>query len=71
MVDLNSLIDPSSGWSLFDAYGINDSGQITGEGFISGHQHAFLLTPIPEPSSIMLAVFGFVGLWWRRTQIFL
>ena len=45
MQDLNSLIDASSGWTLFFAYAINDSGQITGSGLVNGQSHAFLLTP--------------------------
>src|ERR1041384_6212835 len=32
MLDLNGLIDPSSGWVLTEAYGINASGQIVGSG---------------------------------------
>jgi probable HAF family extracellular repeat protein len=42
MVDLNSLIDPSSGWVLFEANGINDLGQIVGGGSLG----AFILTPL-------------------------
>ena len=49
MVDLNTLIDPFSGWELLDADDINDIGQITGQGMIDGEYHAFLLTPIPIP----------------------
>jgi probable HAF family extracellular repeat protein len=45
MQDLNTMIDPTSGWQLDIAYGINDSGQIVGEGTIGGQIHAFLLTP--------------------------
>jgi probable HAF family extracellular repeat protein len=45
MRDLNSLIDAGSGWQLNVAYGINDDGQIVGEGTIAGQTHAFLLTP--------------------------
>lgn len=60
--DLNDLIDPSLGWELLDARSINDSGQIVGEGVINGHIHAFILTPVPEPSvrSEMLLGFGFL-----------
>ena len=46
MVDLNTLIDPLSGWELLDAADINDAGQITGQGLIGGQYHAYLLTPI-------------------------
>jgi probable HAF family extracellular repeat protein len=49
MVDLNTLIDPLSGWELLDAADINDAGQITGQGRIGGQFHAYLLTPIPIP----------------------
>jgi probable HAF family extracellular repeat protein len=47
MVDLNTLIDPLSGWELLDASAINDAGQITGQGLIGGEYHAYLLTPAP------------------------
>ncbi len=62
MVDLNSLIDPLSGWELYAGYAINDAGQITGGGYIDGQQHAFLLTPVPEPATILLAACGLVTL---------
>jgi probable HAF family extracellular repeat protein len=44
--DLNDLIPANSGWFLSTANAINASGQITGQGTISGQQHAFLLTPV-------------------------
>ncbi len=44
MVDLNSLIAPSSGWLLQAATDINDRGEIVGYGTINGQTHAFLLT---------------------------
>jgi probable HAF family extracellular repeat protein len=53
--DLNDLLDKSgSGWTLFEARGINASGQIVGWGEApSGQKHGFLLTPnkpIPLPA---------------------
>jgi probable HAF family extracellular repeat protein len=45
MVDLNTLIDPTLGWVLTTAAGINDAGQIVGSGVINGQSHAFLMTP--------------------------
>ena len=33
MADLNALIDPLAGWTLFHATAINDLGQIVGYGF--------------------------------------
>jgi probable HAF family extracellular repeat protein len=45
-VNLNSLISPSSGWTLKSTSGINDAGQIVGTGVnAQGQTHAFLLTP--------------------------
>jgi len=72
MRDLNTLIDPSSGWIVDTARGINDSGQIAGSGFRVGDEftrYAFVLTPIPEPSSFVLAALGLIGLAvWRRRK---
>jgi hypothetical protein len=45
MVDLNDLIAQDSQWILQMAAGINDSGQIAGQGLINGETHAFLATP--------------------------
>jgi hypothetical protein len=54
----------TAGWnSLFDAYGINDRGQIAGSGVINGASHAFFLTPsgeVPEPSVSLLVLAGVV-----------
>jgi hypothetical protein len=65
MVDLNTLIDPAAGWELNSAQAINDHGQITGYGFVLalGQQHAFLLTPIPEPSTLALLGAGIALAW--------
>ena len=45
MVDLNTLIPARSGWILEDARGINDRGQIAGQGLHHGQERGFLLTP--------------------------
>ncbi len=45
IVDLNTLIDPDSGWVLQTANGINDTGQIVGEGILDGSLRAYLLAP--------------------------
>jgi probable HAF family extracellular repeat protein len=54
--DLNPLIYTTLDITINDAYEINDKGQILTSGFYNsdGLGHAFLLTPIPEPSTIML-----------------
>ncbi|HEY4312682.1 MAG TPA: dockerin type I domain-containing protein [Pirellulales bacterium] len=47
LIDLNSLIDPASGWVLEGAAGINDAGQIVGYGLNpDGQTHAYLMSPI-------------------------
>jgi probable HAF family extracellular repeat protein len=55
MHDMNDLIDPLSGWVLTTAADINDNGLIVGTGTIGGQLHAVLLTPVPEPSGLVLA----------------
>ncbi len=70
MSDLNSMIPVDSGWTLEMANDINNKGQVVGAGFYLGDYCAFLLTPVPEPSTFALAVFAMLGLgwygWWRR-----
>jgi probable HAF family extracellular repeat protein len=59
MLDLNQLLDGSgAGWTLNNAYAINDSGWIVG----SGNNGSFLLTPVPEPPSIVLGLIAGVAL---------
>ena len=54
MIDLNSVIDPASGWTLAAATAINDSGQIVGGGTEpGGNDRAFLLTPLRKEGSPM------------------
>ncbi len=51
MVDLNTLVS-LSGWTLDDAVGVNESGQIICQGVNANSvYHGFLLTPVPEPST--------------------
>ena len=48
------------GWFLSLASGINDNGWIVGNAInrFTGDQHAFLLTPIPEPGILTLLFTG-------------
>jgi probable HAF family extracellular repeat protein len=43
-IDLNSLLPAGSGWVLNEADGINDQGQIVGQGTLNGVETSFLLT---------------------------
>ena len=48
VLDLNLSIPAGSGWTLYEATGINDKGWIVGNGIYQGKQRAFLLTPITK-----------------------
>jgi uncharacterized membrane protein len=54
-----------------DAVGINGSGQIVGDYDDASGGHGFLATPVPEPGTLTLTVFG-VGLidhaWQQRKR---
>jgi probable HAF family extracellular repeat protein len=69
MTDLNSLIDSTSGWTLNSAEAINNAGWIVGSGTIGLQTHAFLLTPVPEPTSSALAACGLAFLLAVRRRI--
>jgi probable HAF family extracellular repeat protein len=56
MLDLNSMVDPASGWTLTAAYAINALGEIAGAGLFNGTEHAFLLDPAPSTFSTSAAV---------------
>jgi probable HAF family extracellular repeat protein len=67
MIDMNSLIPTNPGWTLGEGIAINDNGQIVGRGTNpSGQGHAFLLTPVPEPSTSVLLTLGAVTLLGSR-----
>lgn len=71
--DLNSLIDPSLGWTIASAIGINDSGQIAVYASSGTYgNRALLLTPLPVPEAqtyaMMLAGLGLIGFTARRRK---
>jgi hypothetical protein len=62
MRDLNALAGPlPSGWALTAAVAIDDSGQIACLSDHNGQRRSFLLTPIPEPSTLAALVAGIVA----------
>lgn len=56
--DLSALLPSDSGWTLNGASDINDSGWIVGVGTYQGVEQAFVLVPVPEPSSIIAILSG-------------
>jgi hypothetical protein len=44
--DLNSLVQPDSGWTIQDALAINDRGEIVGKATHNRDEAGFLLTPV-------------------------
>lgn len=68
MTNLNTLIDPQSGWELQSGKGINDSGQITGIGYLNGSIHAYILTPVPEPEVYTMFAVGLALLGWAHRK---
>ena len=69
MTNLNTLIDPASGWTLYAAAGINDSEQIAAYGCRADQCGAVLLdlaVPVPEPGTLALLAAGLMLLGSRR-----
>jgi probable HAF family extracellular repeat protein len=61
--DLNALIDPASGWIIYEGSDINNSGQIAAYGFKPGYgTQALRLDPIaaavPEPAAMGMLLAG-------------
>jgi MYXO-CTERM domain-containing protein len=64
MLDLNSLLEIGSGWTIDGAYGINGAGQILALATHDGERYAVELNPTlstPEPSGAALVVLGLVA----------
>lgn len=74
-VDLNTLIDPNSGWVLRVATAISDTGWIAGHGWFDpdgpGGQQSYprmFLLQIPEPTSLLFFGLGLVHLLLIRRR---
>lgn len=79
VVDLNRYLDPSlaaDGWILEEAYDINDRGVIVGEasrrvdlnGMSLFTTRAFVLSPVPEASTLFMMSLGVVAIAWARKR---
>ena len=71
MQDLSSLLTPESKslFSVLSGGDINNNGQIVGSGQTpSGEWHAFLATPVPEPSTWAMLVGGMFSLLMVRRR---
>lgn len=70
--DLNDWLDPvlGAGWLILDANAISEQGLIAGRGWHpSLGYRAILLSPVAEPSAVLLMSGGILGLLlWRRRR---
>ncbi len=67
MTDLNTLIDPALGWTLYNAAAINDAGQIAAFGCRGENDcMGLLLAPVPEPGTWAMLLAGLGALGWAR-----
>jgi probable HAF family extracellular repeat protein len=57
-IDLSTKVDSSgAGWQIRFATAINDAGWIVGHGYTPDtYDHAFLLTPLPEPADLAMGM---------------
>ena len=75
MIDLNSLIDPTSGWVLTEAWGISKGNWITGIGSfdpdgagpLPPYDRLFLMQ-VPEPATLSLLALGGLAVIRRRRK---
>ena len=68
--NLNDLLTTPTTFELWEATDINNSGQIVGWGRdpVNSQVAGFLLTPVPEPTTVGLFVFG-VGILFRKISM--
>lgn len=72
MINLNTLIDPTLGWTIVNAFDINDNNQIAVLGCQwNGDCQALLLSTVPEPGTYAMLFAGLGMMSWtlrRRRQ---
>ena len=61
MLNLETIIPAGSGWSFLSPRDVSDGGQIVGAGTIGGNRHAFLMKPMPVPTTSLIGVIVFAG----------
>jgi hypothetical protein len=68
---MDDLIDPTLGYQITGGNTIADDGTIYATGYLIGSNipHQFLLTPLPEPGTCVLMMFGMGTLLRRRRQV--
>lgn len=68
--ELSTLLDAGgAGWIPYFANAVNNHGWIVGVGINpAGQTRAFLMTPVPEPASVLLAALALPMLWFRNAK---
>lgn len=69
LTQLTSVLAPAySAWAVETATGINNVGQIIGVGVFDNVEHAIILTPVPEPSTLLLGTMAACALFVGRRR---
>jgi probable HAF family extracellular repeat protein len=64
-LSFNNLASGVRDWLFVNVTGINDLGQFVANG---DNGRAYLISPVPEPATVLLMLFGLGLVAWRRTQ---